>query len=203
MLRPVSQDGSSSTEGEGAVQEKSSIHSSSREETGCLRLGITQEEEAQSWQGGLLRVQTQCWWVTKTTNSLFWLTARWSEWLPRWVGSGFCMDGIHSNIVIVTPDSGTNPHCTCKGPHTPTRFKPTANLLYPTAPLPLVWPVWQKSCIEHTASMCCQGCADQHFHDQKTAWKIRLCISKQLLCYYYNYYVFITVFFKANRTCGF
>lgn len=33
ILCPVRQDGSSSTEGEGAVQEKGSVHSSCREET--------------------------------------------------------------------------------------------------------------------------------------------------------------------------
>ena len=40
-------------------------------------------------------------------------------------------------------------------PHTLPRLKPTANCLYPTTLLPLVWPVLQKSCIEHTASTCC------------------------------------------------
>ena len=43
-----------------------------------------------------------------------------------------------------------------EGPHTPQRLKPTANCLYPTTLLPLVWSIWQKSCIEHTASTCCQ-----------------------------------------------
>ena len=32
------------------------------------------------------------------------------------------------------------------------RLKLTANCLYPTTQLPLVWPVWQKSCIEHTVN---------------------------------------------------
>ena len=44
----------------------------------------------------------------------------------------------------------------CKGPHTSPRLKPTANCLYPTTLLPLVGPVWQKSCTEHTALTCCQ-----------------------------------------------
>ena len=38
-------------------------------------------------------------------------------------------------------------------PHT---HRPDVQLPYPTALLLLVWPVWQKSCIEHTASSCCQ-----------------------------------------------
>ena len=38
-----------------------------------------------------------------------------------------------------------------KGPHTPPRLKPTANCLYPTTLLPLVWPVQQKSSIERSA----------------------------------------------------
>lgn len=45
-----------------------------------------------------------------------WLPDRWSEWLPRCVVIGFCMDGSLSYVVIVTPDSGTNPHCACKYP---------------------------------------------------------------------------------------
>ena len=46
---------------------------------------------------------------------------------------------------------------TSKGLHTPPRLKPTASCLYPTTLLPLVWPVQQKSCIEHTVSTCCQN----------------------------------------------
>ena len=42
-------------------------------------------------------------------------------------------------------------------PPTPPRLKPTANCLYPTTLLPLVWPVQQKfACTEHTALTCCQ-----------------------------------------------
>ena len=43
----------------------------------------------------------------------------------------------------------------CKGPHTPPSLKPTSNCLYPITLLPLVLPVWQKICVEHTASTCC------------------------------------------------
>ena len=38
--------------------------------------------------------------------------------------------------------------CRVKAPHTAPRLKPSASCLYPTTPLPLVWPVRQKSCIE-------------------------------------------------------
>ena len=36
--------------------------------------------------------------------------------------------------------------CLCKGPCTPPSLKPMANCLYPATPLPLIWPVRQKSC---------------------------------------------------------
>lgn len=61
IVCPVRQDGSSSTEGEGAVQETGSVHPGCREETGYLWVRIAQEEEAQSRQGELLGVKTQRW----------------------------------------------------------------------------------------------------------------------------------------------
>ena len=54
---------------------------------------------------------------------------------------------------------------TLKAPHTPLRLKPTANCLYPTTLLPIVWPVWQKSCIEHilwhaaSSTVACTFCS--------------------------------------------
>ena len=44
------------------------------------------------------------------------------------------------------------PH-TLKAPTHQPNSNQQPNCLYPTTLLPLVWPVWQKSCIEHTASM--------------------------------------------------
>ena len=61
FLCPISQDGPSATEGEGAVQKESSVHSSCREETGAIRL--SQEKEVQSRQGRIVRVQARRWWV--------------------------------------------------------------------------------------------------------------------------------------------
>lgn len=54
------------------------------------------------------------WRKPKIIKNFKWLPDRWSEWLPHCVVSEFCMNGSLSQDVIVTPDSGTNPHCTCK-----------------------------------------------------------------------------------------
>lgn len=53
--------GSIIIEGKRTLQKKGSFYSSYRKETNKLRFCIAQEEEAQSRQGELLRVQSGCW----------------------------------------------------------------------------------------------------------------------------------------------
>ena len=66
-------------------------------------------------------------------------------------------------------------------PHTPPRLKPTANCLYPTALFPLVWPVHQKICIEHTLQraassiVACMFCACVRWNKRVA---LVLCIKK-------------------------
>lgn len=52
-----SQDGPCPAEREGVVQEEGSVHSGCREKTSRFRVWVTQEKEAQNWQGELLKSQ--------------------------------------------------------------------------------------------------------------------------------------------------